>query len=127
MSAYTFVNSVAQNPLDWNWSITPVAKTTRIVNTIQDLGVGVTHVKGENGRGGVTIGYRKQNDDRNCRMVEVALCYCSPQDTFTKKIGTHTVLEKFLSDETFLVPARTDKTDDSIVSNLQDMFWYSVN
>ena len=90
----------------------------------QSLGICITHCMGENGKGGVTMAWRKASDTKNARMIEVAVAYCSPTDTFTKRIGKQLALENFLAGETVFVPARTEKTDDSIPYNLRNMFWY---
>jgi hypothetical protein len=71
--------------------------------------------------GGVTIAYRKANEFNNCRMVEVAVAYCSPHDVFNKKVGARRALDNFLDGATVLVPARTEG-DHSIVWNLRRMF-----
>ena len=96
------------------------------VITPQELGVTFTHCMGDSGKGGVTIAWRKTSDTKNARMVEVALAYCSPADTFTKKIGKKNAWESFMSGMTVLVPARSNKDDDSIPANLREMFWYSL-
>jgi beta-glucosidase/6-phospho-beta-glucosidase/beta-galactosidase len=71
--------------------------------------------------GGVSIAYRKVTPHNNCRMVEVAVAYCSPHDTFSKKVGARHALDNFLDGATVLVPARTDG-DHSIIWNLRNMF-----
>lgn len=71
--------------------------------------------------GGVTIAYRKVTPHNNCRMVEVAVAYCSPHDTFSKKVGARRALDNFLDGATVLVPARTHG-DHSIIWNLRRMF-----
>lgn len=91
------------------------------------VGIGITHVMGLNNKGGVTIAYRKCANFRNTRMVEVATAYCSPSDTFTRKIGSATALSEFINGHTIIVPARTDNDDSTIIDNLQAMFWHTLN
>jgi hypothetical protein len=86
----------------------------------------ITHIIDPSGKGGVTMAWRKMSGTKNARMVEVAVAYCSPNDVFTKKIGKQTALENFEAGMTVLVPARTDKNDDSIPFNLRNMFWHSL-
>lgn len=71
--------------------------------------------------GGFTLAYRKATPHNNCRMVEVAVAYCSPHDVFSKKVGARRALDNFLDGQTVMVPARTDG-DHSIVWNLRKMF-----
>lgn len=71
--------------------------------------------------GGFTLAYRKVTPHNNCRMVEVAVAYCSPHDIFSKRVGARRALDNFLDGATVLVPARTDG-DHSIVWNLRKMF-----
>lgn len=89
--------------------------------------VNITHCMGANGKGGVTLAWRKVSNTKNARMVEVAAAYCSPSDTFTKKIGKELAMDNFMAGCTVVVPARSDKNDDTIPPNLRDMFWYSIN
>ena len=63
---------------------------------------------------GFTIAYRKANNYKNCRMVEVAIAYCSPHDTFSKKKGSKIAVTNFLEGKTVLVPARKFNNDKSI-------------
>jgi hypothetical protein len=78
-------------------------------------------------KGGVTIAYSIMNDFKNTRMVEVAVAYCSPHDVFNKKIGTQIAVDRFLNNETIMVPARTDKSNSGIPDTLRKMFWESIN
>lgn len=89
--------------------------------------INITHCMGSSGEGGVTIAWRKTSDTKNARMVEVAVAYCSPADTFTKKIGKELALDNFYSGQTVLVPARSWKSDDTIPHNLRNMFWHALN
>lgn len=77
-------------------------------------------------RGGVAIAFRKANNYKNCRMVEVAVSYCSPQDTFSKKIGGAQATKNFLEGNTIMVPVR-DKQDDTIVPALIRTFWFNYD
>lgn len=72
--------------------------------------------------GGATVVYRKCENYKNSRMVEVAVAYCSPHDTYNKKIGIALAVEKYCNGETIVVPARTRNSDDTIVDNLRAMF-----
>jgi hypothetical protein len=129
MSAFNFVNKVAAMSVSaWpfpkpTFETTFVAnKSVSVVNTIKYV-----HAISETGRGGVTIAYRKCSDTRNSRMVEVAVAYCSPADAFSKKVGHALATKAFLDGRTILVPARSNKEDESIPHNLRAMFWYATN
>lgn len=87
---------------------------------------GVSLCHAFNPKGGVTIAYRKQNEYKNCRMVEVAVTYCSPADTFSKKIGSTRATQNFLDGATVLVPLRDPVSPEELVERLRWMFWYSL-
>jgi len=129
MSAFNFVNKVASMSVNaWPFpkptfeAVLVSYDTPPILNTIKYV-----HAISETGRGGVTIAYRKCSDTRNSRMVEVAVAYCSPADTFSKKVGYALATKAFLDGRTILVPARSSKEDESIPHNLRAMFWYATN
>lgn len=114
-----------QRFLDFNAQPEPTNKVlevnfTQSVNTLE--GVSICHVMGKP-RGGVTMAYRKANDFKNCRMVEVAVAYCSPADIFSKKVGTANARSNFLDGRTIMVPARDPAAgDESIPVILKAMF-----
>lgn len=133
MSAANFVNSTLAKASPWPFPFLqlPVGDFSFDLETSepitpQELGITFTHCMGDNGKGGVTIAWRKTSFTRNARMVEVAVAYCSPADTYTKKIGKNAAMQNFLDGKTILVPARTYKSDDAIPDNLRGMFWYSL-
>lgn len=72
---------------------------------------------------GVTIAYRKTEDSRNNRMVEVAVAYCSKYDTFIKKRGAELAMQRFLNGETVTIPARFYKSDVEMLNKLTYLFW----
>lgn len=70
-------------------------------------GVGIVHIKSDEGgwrKGGMTIAFKKSNHYPRGRMVEVAVAVCSPDDTFSRKVGTKLALEKFFSGEVIELP-----------------------
>lgn len=69
---------------------------------------------------GATVVYRKCSKFKNARMVEVAVIYCSPLDTFTKSIGRKLALESFEDGNTIKFPIRT--TDQDLPWNLKVFF-----
>ena len=95
-------------------------------NNSPKYGVRVCHAFYPNEKGGVSIAYEKASDTKNARMVWVSVAYCSPHDSFSRKVGTSRVLELWHEGERVLVPARTANSDASIVPNLRNMFWYSL-
>lgn len=69
---------------------------------------------------GVTIAYRRVSSNRNSRMVEVAVSYCSKYDAFNKKIGNSLAAARFLSNNTVVIPVgRGDET----IRTLKEIFW----
>ena len=134
MSAQHFVNSTLGLPRPTLW---PFATMTTLGAEIEqewatedvlDTGalaqaenIRICHSFEPDESGGFTLAYRKVTPFINCRMVEVAVAYCSPHDVFSKKIGARRALDNFLDGATVLVPARTEG-DHSIVWNLRRMF-----
>lgn len=96
----------------------------------RDVGVQFCHVTDQLGPAfgfkGVSIAYRRCGRWRNSKMVEVAVVYCSQHDTFNKKTGSSMAAQKFLNGNTIVIPARCSKDDDSVVSNLKELFWYCL-
>jgi len=132
MSAANFIESFAKRAGIWpnRWmSMEEYLEDTPPVsaNEAQTVGILITHARAVKGKGGVTIAYRKMNAYKNCRMVEVAVAYCSPQDIFSKKIGTRKALDNFLTGKTIMIPARSVGDDDGIVAALRSIFWYTQN
>lgn len=74
--------------------------------------------------GGVTVVYRKTENFKNTRMVEVSLAYCNPSDSFCKKTGLTIALQRWVDGQTVVVPARD--TDGDITFNLLKMFYWNL-
>jgi hypothetical protein len=101
-------------------------KTHTVQDDMSDFGIRICHgYNRRDNRGGVTIAYRKCSEWRNTRMVEVALAYCSPKDSFNKKIGAELAVDRFINGNTVMVPVRYGH-DDTIVGNLLVMFYHDV-
>jgi hypothetical protein len=131
MSAANFVESFAKLAGIWPdkfISVSEYLEEPKVVsaNEAQTKGILIVHSMGAKGKGGVTIAYRKTSEHKNCRMVEVATAYCSPQDIFSKKIGTRTALTNFLMGKTIMIPARRKDNDDAIVLTLRNIFWNNL-
>lgn len=95
-------------------------------------GVGIVHIKSdENGwrKGGMTIAFKKSNRYPRGRMVEVAVAVCSPDDTFSRKIGTKLALEKFFSEEVIELPLLEFYSPEDINQAVKQAFsnmWNSI-
>ena len=131
MSAANFVESFAKLAGIWPDRFISVSEYLEEPKAIsadeaQAHGILIVHAMGYKNKGGVTIAYRKMNKHKDCRMVEVATAYCSPQDIFSKKIGTRTALTNFLMGKTIMVPARRKDNDDAIVLTLRNTFWNNL-
>jgi hypothetical protein len=111
----------------WPFPINPTPMyTNTYLDDIEDLDLRICHgYNRHDNRGGVTIAYRKCSNWRNTRMVEVALAYCSPKDSFNKKIGAELAVDRFVNGNTVMVPVRYGH-DDTIVGNLLCMFYHDV-
>ena len=53
---------------------------------------------------GVTIVYQPMTEGSDNRMVAVSVSYCSPEDTFKKKVGKYQAYLKFLRGEFIQLP-----------------------
>lgn len=131
MSAANFVESFAKLAGIWPDRFISVSEYLEeqkapTANEVQAKGVHIVHAMGAKNKGGVTIAYRKMSEHKNCRMVEVATAYCSPQDIFSKKIGTRTALANFFLGKTIMIPARRKDNDDGVVVTLRNIFWNNL-
>lgn len=95
-------------------------------------GVGIVHIKSdENGwrKGGMTVAFKKSNRYPRGRMVEVAVAVCSPDDTFSRKIGTKLALEKFFSEQVIELPLLEFYSPEDINQAVKQAFsnmWNSI-
>lgn len=121
------------NPIDFpkeSWPFTipqpEMIDYNKVHDDMEALNIRVCHgYNRRDNRGGVTIAYRKCSNWRNTRMVEVALAYCSPKDSFNKKIGVQLAVDRFINGNTVMVPVRHGH-DDTIVGNLLCMFYHDI-
>lgn len=76
-----------------------------ILERAKEEGVGIVHIfDKEYPQGGLTVAFKKVSPYRRGRMVEVAVATCSPEDVFSKRIGTHLALEAFFYGTTMELP-----------------------
>ena len=67
--------------------------------------IGIVHIHDSDyPKGGLTVAFQKTNEYKSGRMVTVSVAVCSPEDTFSRKIGTQHALEKFFNGETIQLP-----------------------
>jgi hypothetical protein len=87
-------------------------------------GVGIVHIKEHDTwrKGGMTVAFRKCNQYKSGRMVEVSVATCSPEDTFSRKIGTKMALEKFFSGERIELPLLTFFMPEDINQAVKEAF-----
>jgi hypothetical protein len=95
-------------------------------------GVGIVHIKSDEGgwrKGGMTVAFKKSNRYPRGRMVEVAVAVCSPDDTFSRKIGTKLALEKFFSEQVIELPLLEFYSPEDINQAVKQAFtamWNSI-
>lgn len=53
---------------------------------------------------GVTVAFRPAIENSNCRMLEVAVSYCAPEDEFDPKVGKFHARRKLLCGEYIQIP-----------------------
>ncbi len=122
----TTSTTVYKTPVDPKFVKGSMFEVNTVQDDMRDFNIKICHgYDPRHNRGGVTIAYRKTSEWKNTRMVEVALAYCSPQDSFNKKIGAQLAVNRFLNENTVLVPVRNGH-DDTIVGNLLYMFYDKI-
>lgn len=68
-----------------------------------ETGVHIVHYR--TGRtGGATIAWRRVSDNPSNRMIEVSMSFCSPRDTFVRRLGTFQALTNFFEGATIMFP-----------------------
>lgn len=72
-------------------------------------------------KGGFSFAWRRCSEFAKGRMVEVAVTFCSPRDTFCRKIGAINALALFEEGNTICVPVG-DEDAATIVERLRWMF-----
>lgn len=53
---------------------------------------------------GVSIAYRPSIENTNCRMLDVAVSYCSPEDKYKRKHGKYQALMRLADGEVVKMP-----------------------
>lgn len=74
--------------------------------------------------GGYTFAWKRASEFVKGRMVEVAVSFCSPRDTFCRKIGANNALTNFENGNTILLPVG-DSDSAVIVEKLRKVFYYA--
>ena len=87
-------------------------------------GVGLVHIHEHDSwrKGGMTVAFKKCNQYKHGRMVEVAVSVCSPEDVFSRKIGTLLALDKFFSGHTIDLPLLTFSQPEDINGAVKEAF-----
>lgn len=110
----------------WPFPTTAVPKPG-LEEVLRDHNITVTHIFNESrNRGGLTLAWRSCNTHHNTRMVEVAVAYCHPEDTYVRKVGSRLAVDRFLAGNTVVVPARSSNSSQAIIDTLKQMFWTSI-
>ena len=72
-----------------------------------------------------TVAYRPVKPYRNGKMLEIAVAYKHPRDTYIRKTGTLIAAERFLSGQTVVMPLRS-RNNYTTLYNLRVTFLDSV-
>lgn len=91
----------------------------------QALGVRFIHMHRVGHKGGCTVAYRPTTDNKNCRVLEIAVAYTHPNDAYCKKEGIAIVSQRWLDGEVVMMPLR-GKSVHETTSNLWHTFFYTV-
>ena len=76
-----------------------------------ETGVHIVHFR-TGRKGGATIAWRRTSDLPGTRMVEVAMSFCSPKDTFVRRLGTFSALTNFFEGSTITFPIGSKNSED---------------
>jgi hypothetical protein len=94
-----------------------------LIADAHDIGVGIVHIFCQySNKGGLTVAFKKCSPHVSGRMVEVAVATCSPEDTFSKKIGTHLALNSWFNGETIKLPLLGGYPDEDINGAVKQAF-----
>lgn len=88
-----------------------------------DLGVRFVHMHRESLPGGCTVAYRPTSDTKNCKVLEIAVAYTHPNDTYCKKAGIAIAAQRWLDGEVVMMPLR-GKTVHETTHKLWMTFYY---
>ena len=88
-------------------------------------GVRFSHLFEPNVKGGCTVAYKPLSDYRGSRMLECAVAYTHPKDTYCRKVGAELAAGRWLDGKTIVVPLR-GKTNHETQYNIWRMFYESV-
>lgn len=91
----------------------------------EDVHVVHTHGYQQPLKGGFTFAWRRCSEFARGRMVEVAVTFCSPRDTFCRKIGTLYALSNFENGSTIQLPVGSEDSAE-IVEKLRYIFIHSA-
>jgi len=75
-------------------------------------------------KGGYTFAWRRMSEFAKGRMIEVSVSFCSPRDSFCRKIGTLHALSNFEDGARIQVPAGSEDAS-VIIHRLRAMFYES--
>ena len=74
---------------------------------------------------GISVAFRPAIVNTNCRMLEVSVSYCSPEDKFKKKHGKYQALDKLANGECVHLPLAgylRDTTEHEVGETLLNIF-----
>lgn len=97
--------------------------TTSPQERAQGLGVRFIHMHRESLPGGCTVAYRPTSDTKNCKVLEIAVAYTHPNDTYCKKTGIAIAAQRWLDGEVVQMPLR-GKTIHETTHKLWMTFYY---
>ena len=80
--------------------------------------VQLVHNRTRTNKGGFTFAYQRAEDFPKCKMINVAVCYCSTKDYFARKIGAHNALANFFNGNFVQLPVGSEDSAD-IVARLR--------
>lgn len=72
-------------------------------------------------KGGFTVAWQRAAGHKKCRMINVSVCFCSPNDFFARKIGAMNALADFYNGQKIQVSLGSED-DYEVVSALRNMF-----
>jgi hypothetical protein len=106
-----------------------------LVQMAAEDGISILHIRADNTDsniwadspfGGCTVAWKRTTDHRNGRMVEVSVSFCSPNDTFCRRVGSFNALSYFYDGQVILLPVGHQDSE-NVVLSLRRVFMPLVN
>lgn len=99
-----------------------VEEYKELLERAKEDGVHFVHIfDKDHHKGGCTVAWQRANPFKNCKMINVAVAYCSEEDYFCRKVGAYNVLSNAYNGQFIKVPLNNEDSA-VVVNNIYNMF-----